>query len=247
MIMPAQEKKKPTNAQLQRRIKNAVIHLDKTKETQSIYFSDKGLRLIIDETQDYAIVETNYHQHIFNRYSSSGISYPFMYLCSFAKIALSHSDDIKTEDGYSYHRLLNLLSDRRNNSKEAQHEHSIVWYVDKWLTNIFSPLYSIGLSDAEMFNVVFDYLFEMAKCEYILSEKKEDVTNKQYVEGVIEKIRGFISSYDEYVIFPKKTDEEVMQAEIDALQEELYSPAESGEEHTSNVVEESINENDKEK
>ena len=43
------EQKKQTNAQLQRRIANAVVHIDKDKSYQSVYWSDKGLRL---ETTD---------------------------------------------------------------------------------------------------------------------------------------------------------------------------------------------------
>ena len=43
-----EQKKKPTNAQLQKRIENAIVFVPKTKDTISIFFSDKGVRLVAD-------------------------------------------------------------------------------------------------------------------------------------------------------------------------------------------------------
>ena len=51
--METKNQKRPTNGQLQKRLERAVLHLDRTKDTQSIYWSDKGCRLTADN--DYAI------------------------------------------------------------------------------------------------------------------------------------------------------------------------------------------------
>ena len=58
------EKKKETRDQLERRIRNAIVFIPKTKATQSIYFSDKGLRVIVDDS--FAIIETGGHRHVFS-------------------------------------------------------------------------------------------------------------------------------------------------------------------------------------
>ena len=59
---------KPTNAQLLRRIQKSPLHLDFTKNTVSVYFSDKGLRLTVDDTEGYALIATGYHTHYFQIY-----------------------------------------------------------------------------------------------------------------------------------------------------------------------------------
>ena len=68
------EQKKPTNAQLLRRIQKSPLHLDFTKNTVSVYFSDKGLRLTVDDTEGYALIATGYHTHCFQSWTSNGIS-----------------------------------------------------------------------------------------------------------------------------------------------------------------------------
>ena len=52
--MNNKQSKKPTNAQLEKRLKCALLHIDKTKDTKSIYFDDKGLRLTIND--DFALI-----------------------------------------------------------------------------------------------------------------------------------------------------------------------------------------------
>ena len=37
------EQKKPTKAQIENRIKHAIVHVDRTKDTKNVYFDDKGL------------------------------------------------------------------------------------------------------------------------------------------------------------------------------------------------------------
>jgi hypothetical protein len=51
----------------------------------------------------------------------------------------------------------------------------------------------------------------------LLSEKKEDMTNKQFFNEVIKNMQDFINGVDERVIFHKMSDEEMAQANIEAL------------------------------
>ena len=206
------EQKKPTNAQLQKRIANALIHIDKTKDTESIFFSDKGLRLTVNE--DFAIIATGFHRHVFNNFTNAGISRPYLYTKRVIEIAnkTATTKRIKDNGGYSFQRLLEVLK-----AKEDKSEYNIVTYYDWFVFNCFQPLYSIGESEVESFLVYEAYLHNIARQAVLLSEKKEDMTNKQFFDEVIKNMQNFIEGVDERVIFHKMTDEEMAQANIEAL------------------------------
>ena len=204
------EQKKPTNAQLQKRIANALIHIDKTKDTQIVFFSDKGLRLTVNE--DVAIIATGFHRHVFNNFTNAGISRPYLYTKRVIEIANENLKDIELNGEYSFQLLLEVLK-----AKEDKSDYNIVTYYDWFVFNCFQPLYSIGESEVESFLVYEAYLHNIARQSVLLSEKKEDMTNKQFFDEVIKNIQNFIEGVDERVIFHKMTDEEMTQANIEAL------------------------------
>lgn len=209
------EEKKLTNGQLERRLKNALLHIDKTRDTKSIYFDDKGLRLTA--TEDFAIIETSFHRHVFNSITSQGISRPYLYTQRFIEIALANDcmvNDAKGNVTRSYGKLMAILKE-----KEDQTEFRVAWYFDLWLNNIFHPLYGIGETEIESFLVYESYLHNLARNKIILSEKTEDITNKMFIEQIGKELVEFTKDVDEHVVFPKKTDEERKKEEIDALGE----------------------------
>ena len=212
------EQKKPTNAQLQKRIANALIHIDRTKSTESIFFSDKGLRLTVNE--DYAIIATGFHRHVFNNFTNAGVSRPYLYTKRVIEIANENLKDIEVDGGYSFQRLLEVLK-----AKEDKSEYNIVTYVSWWLEIIFSNLYSIGETEVESFLVYEAYLHHIARQAVLLSEKKEDITNKMFFDEVIKNMQNFIEGIDERVIFHKMTDKEMAQANISAIQEQEQEQA----------------------
>lgn len=207
-----QKKTKPTNAQLLRRIQKSPLHLDFTKNTVSVYFSDKGLRLTVDDSEGYALIATGYHTHCFQSWTSNGISRPFLYTKRVIEIANENLKDIEVDGGYSFQRLLEVLK-----AKEDKSDYNIVTYVSWWFEIIFAPLYSINESEAGSFLVYEAYLHHIARQAVLLSEKKEDMTNKQFFDDVIKNMQDFIEGVDERVIFHKMTDEEMAQANIEAL------------------------------
>ena len=212
------EQKKPTNAQLQKRIANALIHIDRTKDTESVFFSDKGLRLTVNE--DVAIIATGFHRHVFNNFTNAGISRPYLYTKRVIEIANENLKNIEVDGGYSFAKLLEVLKAKKDKS-----EYNIVTYVSWWLEIIFSNLYSIGETEAESFLVYEAYLHHIARQAVLLSEKKEDVTNKMFFDEVIKNMQDFIEGVDERVIFHKMTDEEMAQANIEAVQEQEQEDA----------------------
>lgn len=207
------EEKKPTAGQLERRLQNAVVHIDRTKDTESIYFSDKGLRLTVDK--EYAVIETGYHRHIFTNFTSAGISRPWLYTKRFVEMALEHESEIITENGYSYERLFTVLKEDEKNKVK----YNIAQYIDWWLFNIYAPLYSIGESEAETFLVYESFVHNLARQNVILEEKTGDMTNRQFIEKVHKMENDFTANVEESVIFKKLTDEELVKSEVDAIQE----------------------------
>ena len=206
-----QQKKKLTRAQLESRLKKAVIHLDTTRSTISIYFSDKGLRLTVDDDEGYALIATGYHTHYFQNVTTEGISRPYLYTKRLIEIA--NENDCKTEDGYSYAKLMQVLKD-----KEDKSDYNIATYYDWYLFNVFAPIYSIGESDAQAFMVYMDYMHNIAKNAILFDEHKDGLTNKQFIAQWIEKIQEFTKGIDEREIFAPKTDEQLMQENIEAMQ-----------------------------
>ena len=205
---------KPTNAQLLRRIQKSPLHLDFTKNTVSVYFSDKGLRLTVDDSEGYALIATGYHTHCFQSWTSNGISRPFLYTKRVIEIANENLDAIKTDDGYSFQKLLDVLKE-----KEDHNDYNIVTYTDWWIFNCFQPLYSIGENEVESFLVYEMYLHNIARNAVLLSEKKEDMTNRQFFDAIIKNMQEFVENMEEQIIFHKKTDEEVMKENIEAIQQ----------------------------
>lgn len=208
-----EKKTKVTNAQLTKRIERAVLHIDRTKTTQSLYWSDKGCRLTVDD--DYAIIAFGYSQTVFNSYNMSGVSRPWLYVKRVIEIALENEENIKTENGYSYQKLLEVLK-----GKEDKSQYNICVYFEWYLMCLYSPQFSIGETEIESFLVYEDYLHNIARNSILLSEKTEDITNKQFVQKVVDNIKEFTDGLEERVLFPQKTDKQVMQEEIAAMQEQ---------------------------
>lgn len=206
------EEKKTTNGQLQNRLRNAILHIDKTKDTQSVFFDDKGLRLTVNE--DFAIIATGFHQHVFTNFTAQGVSRPYLYTKRFIEIALANDCTIKDAKGNvtrSYGKLLGILKE-----KEDQKEFQVAWYIDLWFNNIFHPLYGIGESEAESFLVYESYLHNIARNKIIMSEKINDMTNLDFIDAVMQEVKAFTEGMDKRTIFKKKTDEEMMQENIEA-------------------------------
>ena len=209
------EEKKPTVAQLERRFKNAILFIDKTKDTQSIFFDDKGLSLIVNE--DFAIIGTGFHRHVFNNITAAGVSRPYLYTKRFIEIALANDCTVAKKDGgiiHSYAKLMRVLKD-----KEDKSEYNLCWYVDLWYNNLFAPLYSIGETSAETYLVYESYMHNVARNQVILSEKVNGMTNKQFIKETDDLVAKYISDMEEVEIFKPMTDDENVKAEIAALSE----------------------------
>lgn len=209
--------KKPTRDELLRRMQSSIVFVPKDRETKSMYFDDKGVRLTV--TEDYCVIATGAHQHVFDKLTVAGVSRPYLYVSRFIDIALGC--DCMTRDGKgnmtrSYAKLFAILKE-----KEDKNEYNICWYIDLWLNNIFAPLYSIDESETASFLVYEQYIHNIARQQAILEEHKEDVTNIQFVGKVVENMGRYIEGIPESVLFRKRTDDEVIQENVSAMEQAM--------------------------
>ena len=169
--------------------------------------------LRLEVTSENAVISTGYHKHVFAAFNANqgGYSRPYLYTRKVIEIALQNN--CKNDIGaYSYQKLLDVLK-----QKKESHEYDVVTYYGWWLFNIFQPLYHIGENDAETFITFEEYLHNVARSTIILGEKNEDMTNKQFVDKIIENERLYMNEMDELVIFHKISDEKQLEQELDAI------------------------------
>lgn len=207
------EQKKETRATIERKIKNAIVFVPKDKETISIFFSDKGVRLTV--TMDSAVIAFGYSQTIYSNFTAAGISRPYLYTKRVIEIANEHLKEIEVDGGYSFQRLLDVLKE-----KEDKSEYNIVTYFSWFLQNLFSPQFGIAEDEVSSFLVYEDYIHNIAKNSVLLSERNEDLTNRQFLDKVIANIKDFTDNLEETVLLHKKTDEEIVKENIEAAQEQ---------------------------
>ena len=206
-----------TKSDLERRMRNAIVLVPKDKDYKGVYFDDKGLRLEI--TSDFAVVTTGFHRHVFTSFTSQGVSRPYLYVKRFIDMALGNDCTVKDTKGNitrSYARLMAVLD-----AKEDKSEFNVAWYVDLWLNNIFHPLFGIGETETESFLVYESYLHNIARNKVIMSEKIDDMTNIAFVHDVCEEEKKFVEGINQHIVFKKKTDEEKMQENVDAVNEQM--------------------------
>lgn len=207
--------KNTTKGELERRMRNAIVLVPKTKDTVSVFFDDKVLKLTA--TDDFAVIETGFHRHVFNQLTPSGVSRPYLYTRRFIEIAIKNDCvvyDAKGNPTRSYAKLMDVLK-----NKEDKTEYNLCWFVDLWLNNIFQPLYGIDETESAAFLIYDTYLHNIARSQIILSEKEKDITNIEFVNQEHELVNKFIDGMKEAVIFHKLTDKELQEREISALQE----------------------------
>lgn len=134
------EQKKATRAELEKRIKNAQLIIDKGKKYKAFYFADRGIGIYI--CKDYVVSTTNFHQHVWNRINSAGYNSTCLMLESLVDIANTHAEEIqdKNEKGEIYYSLDKL----RILDTLTETEKIIIQMVEKWLYLINDSIHSLS-------------------------------------------------------------------------------------------------------
>lgn len=212
-----EQKKKLTNAQLERRIKDAVVFVPRDKSCKEIYFDDKGLRVQV--TDDYAVIATGFHRHVFSAITGAGYSRPYLYTKRFVEIALENDCVVRDKNGnpagHSYALLMQVLKD-----KEDKSEFNIATYWDWWSFNIFMPLFSIDDNAASQWLVYFNYMHHIAINSIILAERTDDMTNVDFAKEYANTMAEFVKDIEPNVILKKETKDDADKKESEALAEQ---------------------------
>ena len=146
------EQKKATNGQLQKRINNAELIIDKGKGYKHIDFDDLGIHISICE--DFVVLSTNFHHHVWNKVVSNNRAETCVMLDSLVDIALLHKEEIKDKDGrgnvfYSFDKLKNL-------SNLEDSEKTIVLMFETWVYVLETNVHSLS-------NDMVDYVTNQIK------------------------------------------------------------------------------------
>ena len=68
--------------------------------------------------------------------------------------------------------------------------------------------------------VYVDYMHNIARNSIFLDEHKDGLTNKQFIDKLIELVRDFTKGMEEREIFVAKSDEDIMRENIEAIQQD---------------------------
>jgi len=199
------EQKKATRAQLQKKIDNAQIFIDKAQK--SIYFGDIGTGIYI--CKDDVIVRTNFHSHIWRKIISSNFSFPCMFLEQLVDIANGHIKDIedknpKGEIYYSFDKLKSIET-------LTEEEHEIIIRVYMFLYSINSTIFSIGYDDISCSLLLMNYAFFRAKGQTFFDLKDGDIKQCDLYNRLISYLRFMSLSLNN----DKKINKEIIDKIID--------------------------------
>lgn len=210
--------KKPTNAQLQRRIDTSIIHMDRTKDTMEVFFDDRNIRVVVNE--DVALLENGIYATMFRRYYFGGESNQYLCLASLVECAKKYDDKIivnnkKGEKIRSFALLVKAM--------EESNDDGYTWIkVLEWFIYNFEA--NIALAPRENFtNAVFYNLYEKfahsaASLEQFSKEHKDGMTNKEYFKSIADKLIAIADEMTETKMFDAISDDEMAKMEIDAMQ-----------------------------
>lgn len=209
--------KKPTNAQLQRRIDNAVLHVDKTKDTRSVFFDDRGIRITVNE--DCATLSNGMYTTIFQRYYFRGETNQYLSLKAMVECAEKHMDKIVVKDKKGESHISYKMLDKIVN--ESQDENYSWFTIMSWY--IFNIESDLALSAREEFtNAVFYSIYEkyahnVAAMKQFVEEHKDGMTTRGYFKAISEELVKIADGMPDDMMFEAKSDEERAKEAVEAM------------------------------
>lgn len=213
------EEKKPTSAQLERRLKNAIIHMDKTKDTKEVYFDDRGMRVVVNE--DMAFISNSVYTTVFNRIYTNGETNHYLCLKNLVELAEKYQDKIivKDDKGNTY-RSYGLL----NKVVEEKKDEGRTWLfiMDKWLYNYETNITLAPRADFDnvTFFVTYEKFIHSICCNKIIGgEHKEAMSNKEYLRAIANELLAIAENEKEQPMFVPLSDEEREKREMEAIKE----------------------------
>lgn len=177
--------KKPSKAQLESKIENAILLVEKGKEFKAFRFSDMGISIKI--CQDYTMLESNFHRNVWNNITSNGYSNVYVLLNEVVSIATQLKDDIavkndKDEIEYHFGKLKDL-------DYIPQADKNILNLFEKWVYLLNDSPFMIGSEKINILSIVSSYIIWLSKNQILYSERNEDLTINKFYNELIKNIR----------------------------------------------------------
>jgi len=176
----------PSKAQLEKRIKNAQLIVDKGSDYKAFFFGDRGIGIYVCE--DYTITSTLSHQHVWNNITSSGFSNPYGYLKRFVEIANENKDNIvlKDKEGNPYYSIDKLTS----LASLSNEDHLLCVMCDRFICINESSVYDIGNDSVTVSALMLGYMHFLAKANaYMDTEEDKDYTRLDMASKYISIMR----------------------------------------------------------
>lgn len=193
------EQKKATRGELEKRIKNAQLIVDKGKNYKAFYFADRGIGIYI--CQDYIVSTTNFHQHVWNRIDAMGYNTTCLMLESLVDIANSHSEEIqdKNERGEVYYSLdkLKLVETLTETEK------IIIQMTEKWLYVINTSNHTLSNNPIDYGGNSIKYFSWHALCNAFLNNDNKDISYFDLIDKYL--------AYEAFLLSGNGVDEDKVQ------------------------------------
>ena len=193
------EQKKATRGELEKRIKNAQLIVDKGKNYKAFYFADRGIGIYI--CQDYIVSTTNFHQHVWNRIDAMGYNTTCLMLESLVDIANTHSEEIqdKNEKGEIYYSLdkLKLVETLTETEK------IIIQMTEKWLYVINTSNHTLSNNPIDYGGNSIKYFSWHALCNAFLNNDNKDISYFDLIDRYL--------AYEAFLLSGNGVDEDKVQ------------------------------------
>lgn len=217
------QEKKLTNAQLQKRLKNAVLHIDKTKAYRAVMFADRNLKIEIEE--DVAIISRLSYSLCFNKVVAGGYSRVYMILANVVDMVKRY-DCIKENDKVGKFTSYWKLWDAVREKEAEQGDLGVLTIFSVWFDVLQSTLFLCPEKADETFALNTIYVLNTYVHGVLAKPYDKDMTNKELMIEIANEVNEYIAQMgDEYVVLHKETKEEQEQAVADALAEEQVEQA----------------------
>lgn len=217
------QEKKPTNAQLQKRLKNAVLHIDKTKAYRAVMFADRNIKIEIEE--DVAIISRLSYRMCFEKVVASGYSRVYLILANVVDMAQRYDcirENEKIGKFTSYWKLWDAVREKET----QQGDLGVLTIFSVWFDVLQSTLFLCPEQADETFALNTIYVLNTYVHGVLAKPYDKDMTNKELMVEISNEVNEYIAQMgDEYVVLRKETKEEQEQATADALAEEQMEQA----------------------
>ena len=212
------QEKKPTNAQLQKRLKNALLHVDRTKAYRAVMFADRNIKIEIEE--DVAIISRLSYRMCFEKVVAGGYSRIYLILANVVDMAQRYDcikDSVKDGKFTSYWKLWDAVREKET----QQGDLGVLTIFSVWFDVLQSTLFLCPEKADETFALNTIYVLNTYVHGVLAKPYDKDMTNKELMVEISKMVNQYIEEMgDEYIALHKETKEEHEQAVAEALAEE---------------------------